>query len=55
MEPEESVALCCIISGRHKCANASSGRKMEAVKFIILLLYVTLQWLQIYNDPEILL
>lgn len=38
MVPEESVALCCIISGRHKCVNASSGRKMEAVKCIALVL-----------------
>lgn len=47
MESEESAALCCITSGRHKCANASSGKKMEAVKFIALLLYLRLQWLQI--------
>lgn len=44
-----NLALSCIISGRHKCANASSGRKMGAVKFIALLLYLTFQWLQIYS------
>lgn len=55
MEPEESVALCCIISGSYKCANASSGRKMEAVKFIALLLYVTPVAANTENkDPEIL-
>lgn len=39
MEPEESkcVALCWFISRRNKGVSLSYGRKMEAVKFMALL------------------